>query len=489
MYQLSAIELRNRFLKGEVKAVDIVRYYLKRIDTLDKQVGSFLQVFHEKALAQAEELDKKKANGQELGKLAGIPIAIKDNILIKDEIATCGSKFLTNFRSPYNATVIEKILAEDGIIIGKTNMDEFAMGSSTENSALKKTCNPWNLNCVPGGSSGGSAAAVAARLAPLALGSDTGGSVRLPAAFCGVVGFKPTYGRVSRYGLVAYGSSLDQIGAFGVNTADTSLLMEVIGQHCPKDSTSIPQGPEDYLNHFTHTIKGMKIGVPWQFLEGLAEEPKKIFNDSIEVLKSQGAEIVDIDLSILKYAIAVYYILATAEASTNLARFDGIRYGQRSPQAHTLDEVYDLSKEEGFGPEVKRRIMLGTFVLSSGYQDAYYKKAQKVRTLILRSYKEAFSKCDLIASPVSPFAAFEIGAIKDPLQMYLEDIYTIGVNLAGLPAVSIPNGFSKDNKPTGLQIIGPQKHDRHVLNAANAIEDALSFNQAIPELVNREIPS
>jgi aspartyl-tRNA(Asn)/glutamyl-tRNA(Gln) amidotransferase subunit A len=448
-----------------------------------------LNVFHEQAIAQAEALDKKKASGALLGKLAGIPIAIKDNILVKNEIATCGSKFLTNFRSPYNASVIERILAEDGIIIGKTNMDEFAMGSSTENSALQKTRNPWNLKCVPGGSSGGSAAAVAARFVPIALGSDTGGSVRLPAAFCGVVGFKPTYGRISRYGLVAYGSSLDQIGPLALNTADASLMMEVIGRHCPKDSTSIQQDPEEYLSQFKNSIKGMKIGVPWKFLEELAVEPKKTFQNSIEILKKLGAEIVEIDLSILKYAVAVYYILATAEASTNLARFDGIRYGQRAARAKTLDEVYDFSKEDGFGAEVKRRIMLGTFVLSSGYQDAYYKKAQKVRTLILRSYKEAFSKCDLIASPVSPFAAFEIGAIKDPLQMYLEDIYTIGINLAGLPAVSIPNGMTSEGKPLGFQLIGAQKHDRLVLNAAHVLEKELSFHQAIPELANREITS
>ena len=487
MYNLSAIELRERFLKGEVTAVEIVKYYLKRIETLDKEVGAFLQVFHEQALTRAADLDKKKASGQEMGKLAAIPIAIKDNILVQNEIATCGSRFLTNFRSPYHASVIEQILAEDGILIGKTNMDEFAMGSSTENSALQVTRNPWDLSRVPGGSSGGSGAAVAARLAPLALGSDTGGSVRLPAAFCGIVGFKPTYGRVSRYGLVAYGSSLDQIGPFGTHAADVALLMEVIGRHCPKDSTSIPACPDNYIQNFTNSLKGVKIGVPWQFLEELNPESRQQFNHSIELIKQQGAEIVEVDLSILKYSIAVYYILATAEASTNLARFDGIRYGHRSAKAHTLEEVYDYSKEEGFGPEVKRRIMLGTFVLSSGYQDAYYKKAQKVRTLILRSYKEAFTKCDLIATPVSPFAAFKLNSIKDPLQMYLQDIYTIGINLAGVPAVSIPNGFTQEKMPTALQLIGPQKHDRQLLDAAHTLEKVFAFNQAIPEFVNSEI--
>lgn len=486
MYQSSAIEIRKKFIQGERTAVSIVEYYLNRIAKYDGQVGAFLQVYQDKALYQAQEVDKKRASGKPLGKLAGIPIGIKDNILVEGELTTCASKFLTNYRAPYQATVINQILAEDGIIIGKTNLDEFAMGSSTENSALQKTHNPWNLNCTPGGSSGGSGAAVAARFCPLSLGSDTGGSVRLPAAFCGVVGFKPTYGRVSRYGLVAYGSSLDQIGPFANCTADAALLMEVMGRHCEKDSTSIQEGPEDYLNHLNGSMQGMKIGVPWQFLKDLGEEPRQVFQKSVDLMKSLGAEIVDVDLSILKYSIAVYYILATAEASTNLARFDGIRYGQRSPRARTLDEVYDFSKEEGFGAEVKRRIMLGTFVLSSGYQDAYYRKAQKVRTLILNSYKEAFKTCDLIATPVSPFAAFEIGSIKDPLQMYLEDIYTIGVNLAGLPAISIPNGFSHEGKPMGLQLMGPQKQDRKVFIVANALERSLPYHTAIPDFVKEE---
>lgn len=487
MYKQSAIETRDQFLRGERTAVSIARYYLDRIAKYESQIGAFLKVYEDKILYQAEQLDKKRAANQPLGKLAGIPIALKDNILVKGEFATCGSKFLTNFRAPYQATAVDLLLAEDALLIGKTNMDEFAMGSSTENSALQKTHNPWNLKCTPGGSSGGSAAAVAGRLAPLALGSDTGGSVRLPASFCGTVGFKPTYGRVSRYGLVAYGSSLDQIGPLATNTADTALLMEVIGRHCKKDSTSIQEGPEQYLSQLQEPIKGLTVGVPWQFLESLADEPRQAFERALDTLKQLDAKIVEVDLSILKYSIAVYYILATAEASTNLARFDGIRYGQRSPRAHTLDEVYDFSKEEGFGPEVKRRIMLGTFVLSAGYQDAYYRKAQKVRTLILRSYQEAFSRCDLIASPVSPFAAFEIGAIHDPLQMYLEDIYTIGINLGGLPAVSVPNCLTKEGKPLGLQLIGPQKQDRRVLHVAHQLEKVLPFQQAIPQFVNEEV--
>lgn len=482
MHQFSAIELKDKFAKGELSAVAIIDACLKRIDQYDQQVGAFLSVFHERARLKAEQLDAKRLRGEPLGKLAGIPIAIKDNIHVKDELTTCASKFLKNYKAPFNATVTELLEAEDAIIIGKTNLDEFAMGSSTENSALQTTRNPWNLKCVPGGSSGGSAAAVAARFCPVALGSDTGGSVRLPAAFCGITGFKPTYGRVSRFGLVAYGSSLDQISPFGTNVADTALIMEVIGRRDVKDATSIQQEPENYLTIIGSDIKGMKIGVPWHFVEGLAKEPRQVFDASIEKLKSIGAEIIPIQLDILKYSIAVYYILATAEASTNLARFDGIRYGVRSPNAKDLKEVYELSKEEGFGFEVKRRIMLGTFVLSSGYKEAYYKKAQKIRTLMIQAYKEAFKMCDLIATPVSPFAAFEIGSIKDPLQMYLEDIYTIPINLAGLPAISLPNGFTQEGKPMGLQLIGPQKEDVRVLKAAAALEKATPENLAIPEL-------
>lgn len=482
MHTLSAIEIREKFKKGELSAVQITKTFLDRIEKLDGQVGAFLSVFSERALAKAQALDEKRKNGQPLGKLAGIPIAIKDNIHVKGEITTCASKFLTNYRAPFDATVTQLIEAEDGIIIGKTNQDEFAMGSSTENSALKKTRNPWDLKCAPGGSSGGSAAAVAARLCPLALGSDTGGSVRLPASFCGIVGFKPTYGRVSRFGLVAYGSSLDQIGPLSTTTADSALLMEVIGKHCERDSTSFVGPQDELLKHLDKSLKGVKIGVPWEFLDKLAPEPKEIFNRALETLKSLGAEIIDIDLSILKHSLAVYYILATAEASTNLARFDGIRYGVRSSTAKTLEEVYDFSKEDGFGAEVKRRILLGTYVLSAGYKDAYYKKAQKVRTLIINRYKETFLQCDLVATPVSPFTAFEIGAIKDPLQMYLEDIYTIGINLAGLPAISVPEGFASDGKPLGLQLIGPQKHDAAVLRAAYAFEQANHYHTAIPEL-------
>lgn len=482
MHRFTAIELRDKFIQGELTAEEITRHFLYRIEKHDPDIGAFLTVLAERALDKAIQLDEKKAEGRPLGKLAGIPIAVKDNIHVKGVTSTCGSKFLANYRAPFEATVTRLIEMEDAIIIGKTNMDEFAMGSSNENSAFKKTFNPWNLNCSPGGSSGGSAAAVAARLCPLALGSDTGGSIRQPASFCGLVGFKPTYGRVSRFGLVAFGSSLDQIGPLAGNSADAALLMEVLGQYCERDSTSLNIPGDEYLKALNGDIQGLRIGVPWQFLQDLNPEAREIFNRSLETYKELGAEIVEVDLSLLKYSVAVYYIIATAEASTNLARFDGVRYGVRSTRAKTLEEVYDFSKEEGFGHEVKRRILLGTYVLSSGFQDAYYRKAQKIRTLLIQSFQEAFKKCDLIALPVSPVPAFEIGAIKDSLEMYLADIYTISSNLAGLPAISVPSGFSKEGKPIGLQLIGPQLHDKQVIKAAHAYEKKAGVNTNVPEI-------
>lgn len=483
MHTLSARELKERICRGEMSAFSVAEHFLQRIEKYNPQIGAFLTVLKDKALAQALKIDQKRAKGNRLGKLAGIPIAIKDNIHVQGEISSCGSKFLTDFRAPFNSTVVKLLEEEDAVIIGKTNLDEFAMGSSTENSALQKTHNPWNLKCTPGGSSGGSAAAVAARLCPLALGSDTGGSIRQPACFCGITGFKPTYGRVSRFGLVAFGSSLDQIGPLATNAEDIGLIMEVMGRHCDKDSTSLPIPPEEYLTHLKQLPSSLTIGVPWKFLEDLQPETRHLFETSLEVYKKLGAQVVEVDLSTLKYSIATYYILATAEASTNLARFDGIRYGRRSPRAKTLDEVYDFSKEEGFGHEVKRRILLGTFVLSSGYQEAYYKKAQKIRTLIIQQYQQAFQKCHVIAMPVSPFPAFEIGSITDPLQMYLADIYTISINLAGLPGISIPNGWTIDRKPMGLQLIGPQKQDSLVLQAAHGYQQATSFHNTLPEMV------
>lgn len=485
---LTATELHKLFQQGDLSAEEIVKRTLRRIEALDSQVGAFLRTLNNRALEKAAELDKKRASGKPLGKLAGIPIAVKDNIHIRGELSTCASKILHNYRAVFDATAIRLIEAEDGILIGKTNLDEFAMGSSTENSAFQSTKNPWNLKCTPGGSSGGSSAAVAARFCPLSLGSDTGGSIRQPAAFSGIVGFKPTYGRVSRYGLVAFGSSFDQIGPFATNVSDAALLMEVMGHPCPHDATSLPLPPEPYLQKLQKPIHGSRIGIPYNFLKDLSTEAKGHFEQALAVYKELGCTFVDVDLDILRYGIAVYYILATAEASTNLARFDGVRFGHRSKEATTMDEVFDLSRKEGFGPEVKRRIMLGTYVLSSGYQDAYYKRAQKVRTLIIQQFKKAFEQCDIIATPTSPFPAFEIGAIQDPLEMYLADIYTVSANLAGVPAISIPCGFSKDHKPIGLHLTGPQMHDADVLRFAHAFEQATDFAKQVPPLFAKEVP-
>lgn len=472
-------------MEGQTSAVNIVEYFLARIEKHDPSIGAFLSVFKERALEKAKKLDQKRANKEKLGRLAGVLVGVKDNILVKDQIATCGSKFLTNYRSVFDATACRLLEEEDAIIIGKTNLDEFGMGSSTENSALQKTKNPWNLDCVPGGSSGGSTAAVAARLCPITLGTDTGGSVRQPSSFCGVVGFKPSYGRVSRYGVVAFGSSLDQIGAMAATTEDIGLVMEVMGKHDPRDATSATKHPEDYMVELRNDLKGKKIGIPYNFLKDVKGEVKANFDKAIDVFKSKGVEIVEVDLDILKYSVATYYIVATAEASTNLARFDGIRYGVRSPRAKTLDEVYDYSKSEGFGPEVKKRILLGTFVLSSGYQDAYYKQASKVRIKIMEAFEKAFEVCDIVATPVSPITAFPFGAIQDPLQMYLQDIFTIGVNLACLPAISVPSGFTSENMPVGLQLIGPRHEDRLVCRFSHIYEKQTGHNLKVPSQFDR----
>jgi len=482
MFKHTAKEIKDLFVKGSITASQIAEHTLARIEAHDVKIGAFISVLSDRLMKKAKELDQKKAAGKPLGKLAGIPIAVKDNINIKGCITTCGSKFLTHYRSVFNATVVRLMEEEDALLIGKTNLDEFAMGSSTEHSAFHQTKNPWDLSCTPGGSSGGSAAAVAARLCPLSLGSDTGGSIRQPAGLTGIFGFKPTYGRVSRYGLVAFASSLDQIGPFSTNIEDMALLMEVIGRHCEHDSTSLNIPQEVYSSHLSPTLNQVTIGVPWNFLEQLSAEAKENFLSALDKLKALGVTILDVNLDILKYSIAVYYILATAEASTNLARFDGIRYGNRSKLAKSLDEVYDFSRQEGFGTEVKNRILLGTYVLSAGYQDAFYKKAQKVRTLMIDQFKKAFNQCSLIALPCSPFPAFPLGVIHDPLQMYLMDIYTICANLVGLPAISIPSGFNKERKPFGFQLLGPQMHDRHVLSAAYAFQKATDHHQQIPPL-------
>ena len=486
MYQRSALEIHELFIKGEASARFIVEYFLKRIEKNDEKTGAFLSVFSARALEKAETLDKKKKEGKPLGKMAGVPIALKDNIHVHGQITTCGSKFLANYKAVFDATVTTLLENEDALLLGKTNLDEFGMGSFTENSAFQKSKNPWDLACSPGGSSGGSAAAVAARYCPLALGSDTGGSIRQPAALTGLVGLKPTYGRVSRYGLVAFASSLDQIGPLSTSVSDAAYIMETLSKPCDKDSTNLKFPVEPYLELMKRPIQGMKIGVPWHFLASLDATAKAIFEEALSTFKSLGVSIVEVDLDILKYSLAVYYILAPAEASTNLARYDGIRYGLRSTKASTLDEVYEFSKQEGFGPEVKNRILLGTYVLSSGYKDAYYKKAQKVRTLIIQKFKQAFCSCDLIAMPSSPFPALPLGSIQDPLQAYLQDIYTIAANLVGLPSISIPSGFTSDKKPLGFQLLGAFMEDAKVLQAAYHFEQATLFNKNIPPLFDKE---
>jgi aspartyl-tRNA(Asn)/glutamyl-tRNA(Gln) amidotransferase subunit A len=478
LHRLSGLEIQGAFLAGEVSATVIAQTFLQRISKYDPLLGAYLKVLEARVLMRAEALDKKRALGKPLGKMAAIPVAIKDNMHISGELTTCGSKFLANYRAPFSATAVRSLEEEDALLLGKTNLDEFAMGSSTENSAYFPTKNPWNLNCVPGGSSGGSAAAVSARLTCLATGSDTGGSIRQPASFCGVVGYKPTYGRVSRYGLVAFGSSLDQIGPFAPTVADAALAMEVMGRPCASDATSLDLPSEPYP--LSTTLEKVKIGIPSRFLEDLKPEVKKNFSLAVQVLKNLGAQIVDVDLDLLKYGAAVYYILATAEASTNLARFDGIRYGERAPNAKTIDEIYDLSRKEGFGPEVKKRIMLGTYVLSAGFHDAYYRKGQKVRTLIIDAFESAFNSCDAIVMPVAPSGAFEIGTIADPVEMYLQDLFTIPANLAGLPAISVPSGYDARQMPLGLQIIGPQLCDTLVMSYAHAYEQASKHAKIAP---------
>ncbi len=487
LYQKSAFEIRSLFLEKKLSAREIASYFLRRITSFDKKTQAFLQVFSERIEKKALELDKKREKKEPLGKLAAVPIALKDNMHLEGELTTCSSQFLKNYKAPFSSTAASLMEREDALLIGKTNLDEFAMGSSMENSSFFPSKNPWNLTLSPGGSSGGSSAAVAARLVPLATGSDTGGSIRQPASFCGVYGFKPTYGRVSRYGLVAFGSSLDQIGPIGTSSLDCALMMETIGQPCKKDATCLDLPAEPYFDGCSESLKGKKIGIPWGFLEFLEPDSLASFQENVERLKALGAEIETVDLKILKYSIAVYYILATAEASTNLARFDGIRFGIRSKRAKSLEEVYDLSRDEGFGLEVKKRILLGTYVLSSGSKDAYYQKAQKVRTLMIEAFEKAFQRCDLIAIPTTAKAAFTLGSIQDSLQMYLQDIFTICANLVGLPALSMPAGFDKENRPLGMQFLGPQLHDKKVILSGYAFEKAYPEHRKIPPLFDREI--
>lgn len=450
---------------------------LNQAENLNKQLNSFVRFERERALERAVQVAKDSSENQTL---RGVPIAIKDNICEKDAETTCASKILSGYKPQYNATVVDKLLKAGAVSIGKANMDEFAMGSSNENSAFGVVRNPWNTDYVPGGSSGGSAAAVASGAVPVALGSDTGGSVRLPAAFCGIYGIKPTYGRVSRYGLVAFGSSLDQIGVFGRTTADVAEVLRVIAGRDPLDSTTADVPVPDYVSEMSQDVKGVKIGVPRAlFGEGVNEEVREKVEKAIDAYRSLGAEIVDVELPNIGSGIAVYYIIATAEASSNLARFDGVRYGFRTEDARDLRESYRKTREEGFGAEVKRRIMLGTYVLSSGYYDAYYAKAQKVRTLIRRDYAQALSVCDAVIMPSSPTTAFKIGEkTDDPLAMYLMDIYTVTANLAGVPGISVPCGISSEGLPVGLQLIAGNWQESLLFRLSGALEKNL---EAMPK--------
>lgn len=462
--------LHDKLVKGEISAVELTNAFLAHKDAVEPKVQAFLSDNRQFALEAAAAVDKKIAAGTAISDLAGIPGAIKDNICIKGQKATCASKMLQNFTSPYNATVVEKLMDADYVSLGKTNMDEFAMGSSTENSAFQITHNPWNLDYVPGGSSGGSASAVAAGECVWALGSDTGGSIRQPAAYCGVVGLKPTYGLVSRYGLIAFASSLDQIGTFTNDVEDCAIVLNAIAGHDAKDSTSIPQAKTDYKQALVNDVKGMKIGIPEEFFgEGLDDTCRKALDEAMETYKKLGAEIVPVSMPHMKYGIAAYYVIAPAEASSNLARYDGVGFGLRVEGKDIVD-MYIKTRSEGFGPEVQRRILLGTYVLSSGYYDAYYLRAMKVRTLIKQDYDEALKQCDILLTPTAPDTAFKIGQNSDnPLAMYLGDVCTVTLNLAGLPGISIPCGY-KNGLPIGMQLIGKALDEATLLRAAYTFE-------------------
>lgn len=469
-YKLSASEIRNKFISGELSASEIVDSIFERIEKVENKVNSFVSLRKERALLEAQSLDEKRKNGEKLGALAGVPVAIKDNMLMNGEGSTACSKILEGYVGIYDATVVKKLKEAGAIIIGSTNMDEFAMGSTTKSSVHKMTANPWDLERVPGGSSGGGAAAVAAQEVPLSLGSDTGGSIRQPAAFCGIVGLKPTYGRVSRYGLMAFASSLDQIGPFAKSVEDIALSMNVLAGADDFDATVSKREVEDYTQVLNQDIKGIKIGLPKEyFIEGLNQDIKLMVDKTVENLKELGAEIVEVSLPHTRYAVPTYYVLAPAEASSNLARFDGIRYGYRAKNYDNLENLYVKTRSEGFGAEVKRRIMIGTYVLSAGFYDAYFKKAQKVRAKIKQDFDNVFKEVDLILSPVSPTVAFKLSDVKTPLELYLEDIFTIPANLAGIPAISLPVGLI-NKLPVGMQFLAKAFDEATLIKVASALE-------------------
>lgn len=466
--------LRSRLSSGETTARAIVESSVNAAEKLNEPLNAFLEIGHSQALNRVETLSG--------GALAGIPIAVKDNICVQGMQTSCGSRILGNYQPPYNATVIERLLGAGAVVMGKTNCDEFAMGSSNENSAFGPVRNPWDTSCVPGGSSGGSAAAVAAGIVPIALGSDTGGSVRLPASFCGVLGLKPTYGRNSRYGLVAFGSSLDQIGIFARTTSDVAEVLGIIAGRDHHDATSADVPVPNYAADLSSDVKGARLGLPASlFGEGLDADVRASVEAAVDVYRDLGAEIVPVELPNAQYSIAVYYIIATAEASSNLARFDGVRYGFRAEDAPELRQMYRKTREEGFGPEVKRRIMLGTYVLSAGYYEAYYGKAQQVRALIKQDFRKAFESCDAIITPTSPTPAFAIGEkVDNPLAMYLNDIYTVTANLAGIPGLSVPCGLSSQRLPIGFQLLGAYWSEPTLFKLAHAYETARPFTERPP---------
>ena len=484
LFQLSAADIARKVRSKELSAAEVARAFLDRAEKANPKLKAFLHFYRDDALKAAEAVDSKVKRGEPAGILAGVPVAIKDNLCWTGTKTTCSSKILENFVAPYDATVIRKLREAGAVPIGKTNLDEFAMGSSTENSAFQTTSNPWDLERTPGGSSGGSAAAVAARLAPLALGSDTGGSIRQPAGFCGILGMKPTYGRVSRFGLVAFASSLDQIGPFATSAEDCALLLQAISGRDPKDSTSSEEPVPDYATEIKKPLKQLRIGLPKEyFVDGMDPAVRQKVMDAAKTFEKLGAQLVEVSLPRMEYGLAVYYILAPSEASSNLARYDGVRYGHRSSSAKSLLELYEKSRDEGFGPEVKRRIMIGTYALSSGYYDAYYSKAQKVRTLIIEDFRRALQLADVLLTPTSPTPAFRIGEkSSDPLQMYLSDIFTISCNLAGLPGLSLPCGFSGDGLPVGFQLMGRPFDETVLLWLAHHYGTATDWHRRAPAL-------
>ncbi len=483
---LTAVSLGKKIQKKEVSVKEAVLSCLDQIDRVEDDVHGFVTVDREGALAQAENVQKKIDDGTLSGPLSGVPVAIKDNMCIEGGLTTCCSKILYNFKPTFTAEAVKNLQKAGAVIIGKTNLDEFAMGSTTETSCFGVTRNPWDLDHVPGGSSGGSCAAVSVQECPCALGSDTGGSIRQPSSFCGVVGMKPTYGTVSRYGLIAYGSSLDQIGPIAKDVTDAATILQTIASHDPKDSTSVPRERYNFTDALVEDVKGLRIGVPRDYFgEGINPEVRDTIMAAVDVLKERGAVVEEFDLSLVKYAIPAYYVIASAEASSNLSRFDGVKYGYRTGEYEGLHEMYKKTRSEGFGEEVKRRIMLGSFVLSSGYYDAYYLKALRTKALIKQAFDQAFEKYDVIVAPASPSTAPKLGeSLQDPIQMYLGDIYTVSVNLAGLPGITVPAGFDKNGLPIGMQLIGDCFQENKILRAAYTFEQSHSYRR--PDLATEK---